>query len=69
MTNEKLAAEVRAELGRRRMSHSDLARRVHRTQMYMHRRLTGEVPFGAIELAEVAEALDVPVEQFLSGAA
>lgn len=68
-SDQIVAGRVRAELGRKRMSQAALARHLHRTQMYMHRRLHGEVPFGALELATVAEVLDVPVEQFLRGAA
>lgn len=68
-SNESVATEVRAELGRKRMSQAELARRLHRTEMYVHRRLKGEVAFAVPELASVAEVLEVPVTQFLRGAA
>jgi hypothetical protein len=35
----------------------------------LRRRLKGSAPFRVHELETVAEALDVPVEQFLRGAA
>lgn len=68
-SNETVAAEVRAELGRQKISQAELARRLKQPDMYMRRRLQGEVPFAAVELATVAEVLAVPVEQFLRGAA
>lgn len=56
-------------MGRQKISQAELARRLKQPDMYMRRRLQGEVPFAAVELATVAEVLAVPVEQFLRGAA
>lgn len=63
-----MAAEVRAEMARQRVSQTALAEKLEVSQPYISRRLTGDVSFDVDELAAVAEALDVPLEQFLMGA-
>lgn len=69
ISDETVAARVRAELTRKKVSQAQLARQLHVTDMYLCRRLKADVPFGAVELVAVAEALDVPVEELLAGAA
>lgn len=67
--DRRVAAEVRAELGRQGMSQQKLADRLGWTQVRLSRRLsTGEtspVPFSVGELQNVADALGVPVTTFL----
>lgn len=68
VSDDDVAAKVRARLSERRMSQRALARRLSRGEVYVSRRLRGEVPFSAVELAHVAQILDVPVERLLVGA-
>jgi hypothetical protein len=60
-----VAAEVRAEMARQRVSQQTLAGAVGISQAAISRRITGEVPFDVTELARVAEVLGVPAAQFL----
>lgn len=66
---ERVAAEVRAELGRQRKSGSELAAALGMAQSTVSRRLLGEVPFDVDELHRIADYLGVPVSQFLGVAA
>lgn len=59
------ATEVRAEMGRQRMSQAALAELLGRSQTYVWRRLIGEVPFDLAELELIANKLGVPASQFL----
>ena len=61
----RVAAEVRAEMGRQRFSGTRLARHLKVSQAFISRRLTGQVPFDVAELEAVAEVLNVPVSRFL----
>lgn len=65
---DRVAAEVRAELGRQRMSQEALAARIGISQQALSRRLLGQYPFNTSELAKAAEALKVPVGRLLSRA-
>ena len=62
---EQVAEEVRVVLARRRMSQKELGVAIGRSQPFMSRRLNGELPFDIAELAAIAEALDVPITDFL----
>jgi len=59
-----VAAEIRAQLARRRMSGHEAARRLGWHQTQMHRRMTGDRPIHAHHVFQIAQLLDVPVEQF-----
>jgi hypothetical protein len=50
-TTEIVAGEVRAYLGRRRLSGRAAAMQLGWTQQYMSRRLTGAIPFDVADLA------------------
>jgi transcriptional regulator with XRE-family HTH domain len=63
---DQIAAEVRAELARQKMSVSEAARRLGWTQSFLQRRVMGDRGFEASELAAVAGLLDVPVEVFFA---
>jgi transcriptional regulator with XRE-family HTH domain len=62
---DQVAEEVRALLGRRRLSASALATRMGVTQRYISRRLTGETPLDVNDLAEIAAALDVTITDLI----
>jgi transcriptional regulator with XRE-family HTH domain len=61
---EHIAAEVRAELARQRISVSEAARRLGWTQTFLQRRVMGNRTFEASELAMIADLLEVPVSTF-----
>jgi transcriptional regulator with XRE-family HTH domain len=67
----RVAEEIRALMGRRRMSGAALARGIGENQQYVSRRLTGEVPFDIDDLEKIAALLDTSVTALLpsSGAA
>ena len=62
---ERVATEVRAELGRQRRSASWLAREVGLSQSTVSRRLTGELPFDLDQIEAVAACLNMPLSNFL----
>ena len=64
---ESVAAEIRAQLARRRLSGRQAAALLGWTSPYLSRRLTGEVPFDVSDLEAMAALLDVPVASFLQG--
>lgn len=63
----RVAAEVRAELARQKVSQEVLCGRIGMSQSTLSRRITGEYPFDTTELATIADALGVPVSRFLVG--
>lgn len=65
--HESVAEEVRAMLGRRRLSASQVARELGWSHMYMSRRTTGQTPFDVNDLVALAKVLDVPVTAFFEG--
>jgi len=64
---ESVAAEIRAQLARRRLSGRQAAAMLGWTSPYLSRRLTGEVPFDVSDLEAIAGLLGVPVASFLQG--
>jgi transcriptional regulator with XRE-family HTH domain len=56
---EVVAEEIRALLGRRRMSGGALAAAIGKSEMYVSRRLRGETPFDIDDLDAIATALGV----------
>jgi transcriptional regulator with XRE-family HTH domain len=63
-SHEAVAAEVRAELARHRLSGVRAAKALGWTQNYISRRLSGAVPFDVADLAALADLLEVPVTTF-----
>lgn len=60
---ERTAEEVRVALARKRMSASQLARQMRKSQAYIWRRLSGETAFDVDDLEAIAAILDVtPVD-------
>lgn len=62
----RVAAEVRAELARARVSGNKLAAVLGQSQPYWSRRLSGKVAFDVDDLDAVAGLLGVPVTRFFS---
>ena len=63
--SSRVAANVRAELARRRLTGSDLAKAIGLTQGSLSRRTTGVQPFSIDELHDVADFLGVSVVDLL----
>ena len=60
-----VAEEVRAQLGRHRMSARRLALAAGWSPMYVSRRLSGELPFSIADLEAIAAVLNIPVTRLL----
>ena len=60
-----VAAEVRAEMARRKVSQTDVAQWLGVAQATVSRRVTGEVAFDVAELEKIAALLGVAVQQFI----
>lgn len=65
-TTQRVAANIRAELARRKLGGVDLARVLGMSQAAASRRLTGEVPFGINEVAVTADWLGVDMVALFS---
>ena len=63
--SERVAAEVRAALARRKISTRQLAADLGASQSHTARRVTGKVPFSLDELERVADYLGVPVAELI----
>lgn len=58
--NALVAAEVRAQMARKKRTGVDLAKHLGMAQPTISKRLNGDTPFTVAELAEVAAWLEVP---------
>lgn len=65
VTRNAIADEVRALLGRRRLSASKLAQQLGWTQAYISRRLVGDQAFDTDDLEQIARALEVKMVDLL----
>lgn len=63
--SQKTAANVRAEMARKRVSQRDMARHLGCSHTTMQRRLSGEVALDIDELGAIAAALDIPLSALL----
>jgi DNA-binding Xre family transcriptional regulator len=63
--SEQVAEEIRAILGRRRMSQAALARALGVSPMWVNYRLTGTQPIDLNDLDRIAAVLDVDVTELL----
>lgn len=63
--SELVAEEIRAMLGRRRVSGRELARRLNVSSSWVNYRLTGAQPIDVNDLERIAVALDVTVLDLL----
>jgi energy-converting hydrogenase Eha subunit A len=59
-----VAAEVRAEMARQRVSQQPIADALGISRQALSRRMTGEIPFDVAELESIAGFLGVPVSRF-----
>jgi transcriptional regulator with XRE-family HTH domain len=66
MTQTNVAANVRAELARRRISQTTVAQRLGVSRQNVAQRLNGRVDFRVGELVAIAALLDVPVTALLT---
>jgi len=62
---DHVATELRVLLARRRMSATELARRIGATQPYLWRRMSGEISFDLDDLQKIAAVLGVGVSDLL----
>lgn len=65
---EVTGANVRAEMARRKVSQTTIAKHLDRSQTAISHRLSGRVPFDINELTAIAQLLDVPLAALLAGA-
>lgn len=63
--SERVGANVRAEMARKRLSQSALAERLNLTQQMLSRRISGQLAFRVDELHEIAAVLGVPVSDLI----
>lgn len=63
--SQRVAANVRAELGRHRRSQADLGQALGLTQSAVSRRLAGKIVFDIAELHTIAAWLGVPLSVLL----
>jgi len=66
--SERVTEEVRAVLARRRVSATELARRMGVTQSYLARRMTGVQPLDLNDLDKIALALEIEAIDLLRAA-
>src|SRR5919108_1557615 len=64
--NERLIRSIRDELVAQDVSARELARRMGVAQTYLQDRLKGRVEFRPSDLEDIANALGVPVDMFIS---
>ncbi|MDB4872777.1 MAG: BetR domain [Gemmatimonadales bacterium] len=62
---DRVLQKIQAELDKRHMSGAELGRRMSVSQATISRRMIGEVSFTLAELTQVAEILQVPVDELL----
>jgi transcriptional regulator with XRE-family HTH domain len=66
--NARVAEEVRALMGRRKVSGAELARAIKVPQASLQRRLSGRYPFYVDTLAAIADYLGTPLGDLLDAA-
>jgi transcriptional regulator with XRE-family HTH domain len=64
-----VAAEVRAEMGRRRITQAELAAGIGRTQQFVSRRISGDVAMDTDDIDQIARHLGVSPLGLLQNAA
>lgn len=64
-TRVAVAEEIRSVMGRKRVSGSELARRMERSQPWVSRRISGAVALDWDDMESIAKALDVPIGDLL----
>jgi transcriptional regulator with XRE-family HTH domain len=69
MTQTTVAANVRAELARHRISQTSVAKHLGVSRQNVAQRLNGNVDFRISELITIAELVGIPVTTFLTDVA
>jgi len=64
----RVAAEVRAEMARQRVSQRKVGEVLGKSQPQISARLRGEIPFDTAELEQLAQTWGVPVSRFFATA-
>ncbi|MBM4517522.1 helix-turn-helix domain-containing protein [Rhodococcus hoagii] len=62
---ERVAANVRAEMARHRVTQSTLAKKLHCSQQALSRRINGRYPFDVNELGVIADVLGIGFEDLV----
>jgi hypothetical protein len=65
---DSVAAEVRAQLARRQLTGMALANAIGKSEMYVSRRIRGEIAFDLIDVEQVARFLGIAVADLLPAA-
>ena len=63
-----VAAEVRAEMGRQRVTQEQMAALLGRSREWVRRRTHGDQPFSTDEIEQIAGVLGVPISNFVTPA-
>lgn len=63
--NDRVVARLRTELACKRLSQSELARRMDVRPQWISRRMSGKVPLTLAEVEQMADVLDMPPEHLL----
>jgi len=66
--SEAIAGEFRAEMARKRITGTTLAKMLGWGQVYLSRRLTGMVPLRVGEMVKIADYLEIPLDRLMAGA-
>lgn len=66
IVKDHIAAEIRAEIARQRLTQTELAARMGISQAAFSRNLNGRVPLTVDFVQEVAGVLGVPISRFLN---
>lgn len=61
----RVAADIRAELGRRKMSQAELARALGKSDMFVSRRISDGTSLELADLEAIANVLGLPVSHFM----
>lgn len=64
--SDAIAGEIRAEMARKRITGSTMARMLGWGQQYLSRRLTGSVPLHVGEVVKIADYLEIPLERLFA---
>ena len=64
----RLLGEIRAEVARQRRTQVEIAELIGVTQVYVSRRLTGQVPLEVADLVDIARILGVSPQELLDRA-
>lgn len=67
-TSERIASNVRAEMARRRITQTEIAKKAGIPQSGLSRRLVGSTPFTVNEIERIAEVLDIQVNELIGEA-